>query len=97
MAHRGQKRTLRFAGRLGSFLCFTELLFEVLALTNIDDDGRNQNPFLGVQKIQTDLHRYFAAILAQCVQFHTSSHRSYVGIFEKTLSLTRMFGTKSLW
>src|SRR6185312_210365 len=59
----------------GGFDNQTKALFGSFAFSNVDDAREDKRPFTCFDRIESDLNRNLAAILAQAIKFPAGAHR----------------------
>ena len=86
----------RIAGGHGDHDELADPLLRGLALADVPDRGRHQQPVTGLQRAEADLHRELGAITAQPAQFQPCAHWPHLLAAGVRLTVARVIGTERL-
>ena len=91
-AHRAQARHVKQFGVqfLQPPLGLSEHRFGCLALGDVDDRGQHHQAFVGLDRVQPDLHREFAAVLFEPIKLAAGAHRPGARLSVKSLAQSGM-------
>jgi len=79
-----------------ALLAFAQSPLHVLALRNVDDRGDDLDPIGGLNGVERDFEREFAAILAQAVQIVARAHRPPGRSGQESGAMRQMGAAKAL-
>ena len=75
-----------------ALLAFAQRIFVFFSFGNVDDVSQDEDTFIRLNRIETDLDRHFAAVLTSSIKITPGTHRTRGWLKKETRALLGMGG-----